>query len=84
MLKKYIGQNFKFFFRNFHNFHDFPMSIMGIKTTNAQSIFRKKVSMGLILHTMSSKMFLGYTDTVPLCRRYTIGVQSFSIDLLWH
>ena len=56
---------------------------MGIKTKNAQQIFRKKVSMGLILHVMSGKILLRYTDTV-LGRRYTIGIQCFSTDLLWH
>ena len=60
------------------------MNIMGIKTKNAQSIFRKKnVSMGLILHITISGILLGFTDT-KLGRRYTIGLQYFSTDLLWH
>ena len=45
MLKKGITQNFKFFFEIFTFFYDFAMNIMGIKTKNARSIFRKKVSM---------------------------------------
>ena len=55
---------------------------MGIKTKDAQSIFRKKLTTGLILHIMSSKIPLGYTDTV-LGRRYTIGIQCFITDILW-
>ena len=48
MLKKCIAQKFKFFFEIFTIFYDFAMNIMGIKTKNAQSIFRKKkVSMGI-------------------------------------
>ena len=42
MLKKGIAQNFKIFSEIFTIFHDFAMNIMGIKTKNAQSIFRKK------------------------------------------
>ena len=43
----------------------------------------RKLSMGLILHIMSSNILLGYTDAV-LDRRYAIGIQCFSTDLLWH
>ena len=39
---KCIAQNFIFFFEILTIFHDFAMNIMGIKTKNAQSIFRKK------------------------------------------
>ena len=34
------------------------------------------------MQIISSKMLLGYTDTV-LDRRYTIGIQCFSTDMLW-
>ena len=42
MLKMGIARNFKFFFEIFKFYYDFAMNIMGIKTKNAQSIFRKK------------------------------------------
>ena len=32
---------------------------------------------------MSKKILLGHTDT-ELGRRYTIGLQRFSTDILWH
>ena len=82
MLKLCIAQNFKISFEIFIIYHDFAMNIMGIKIKNVQSIFRKKVSMGLILHIMSSKILLGKTDAF-LGRRYTIGKQCFSTDILW-
>ena len=74
---------FQIYFEFFTIYHDFAMNIMGIKVEDAQTICRKKVSMGLILHIMCSKILLGYTDTV-LGRRYTIRIQCFSTELLWH
>ena len=64
MVKKCIAQNFKRIFEIFTIYRDLNMNIMGIKTKNAQSIFREKVSVEHILHIMSSKMLYGYTDTV--------------------
>ena len=57
------------------------MNIMRIKTKDVQSIFRKNLSMGRILQIMSRKKLLGYTYTV-LRRRYTIGIQCYSTEML--
>ena len=51
--QKVLRPKFQIFIEIFKVYHDFAMNIMGIKTKNAQSIFRKKVSMALILHNMS-------------------------------
>ena len=83
MNKKCIAQIFKIFTETFKFYDDFSMNIMRIKTKNVQSIFEKKVPMGLILHIMSLKILLEHSDTVQ-GRRYTIGIQCFSTDLLWH
>ena len=41
------------FFKIFTTFYDFPMNIMKIKTKDAQSFFRKKVCVRLVLYTMT-------------------------------
>ena len=63
------------------------MIFMIIRTKDKQSIFLKKSAYATYTaHTASRyslKILLEYTDTV-LGRRYTIGIQCFSTDLLWH
>ena len=83
MLKKCNAQKFKIFLGIFKFYYDFPMIIMSIKTNDAQSIFRKKVSMGFNLYIMSGKILFRHTDTV-MGRRYTIVIQCFSTEILWH
>ena len=51
------------FFVIFKLYYDFLVNILTIKTKDALSTFRKE-RMGLILHIMSSKVLIEYTDTV--------------------
>ena len=52
---------------------------MRIKTGFSVYIHKESSIYETIPRIMSSKMLLGYTDD----RRYTIGKQYFSTDLLW-
>ena len=58
------------------------MNLKKTKIKDLQPIFRKKGPIGLTLHIMSTNILFGYTDTV-LGRRYTIGMQFFSTNILW-
>ena len=55
---------------------------MRIKTGFSVYIHKESSIYETIPRIMSSKMLLGYTDEA-LDRRYTIGKQYFSTDLLW-
>ena len=76
VFKNCSGQNFKFsiFCLGFPEHH-------ANQNQRSSVSFQKKSSMRFIPHIISSKMLLGYTDTV-LGRPYAIGVQCFSADML--